>query len=84
MISTYLTKIIILLALITFAPMIVIGSSDPQNSPTGVSILSTGITKIPIYERPSVMATDRLARFSMYTTSTQIAGSTYTGIFGKK
>ncbi|TGO46190.1 hypothetical protein BCON_0339g00080 [Botryotinia convoluta] len=82
MISTHLTKIIILFTLIAFAPATVIGSSSPQESPTGVSFFSTGITTIPIYERPSGFVTDQSAQLATYTISTQIASSTYTGTFG--
>ncbi|KAF7890084.1 uncharacterized protein EAF02_002499 [Botrytis sinoallii] len=82
MISSHLTKIIILFTLLAFTPMTVIGSSDPQKIPTGVSIFSTGTTSTLIYETPSsLLGTDKLAHYSTYTVSTQISGSTYIGTF---
>ncbi|KAF7916117.1 hypothetical protein EAE99_009870 [Botrytis elliptica] len=81
MISSHLAKIIILFTLLAFTPMTVIGSSDPEKIPTGVSVYSTGITTILVFERPSSFFKDKSAQLATYTTSTQIAGSTYTGIF---
>ncbi|TGO36814.1 hypothetical protein BHYA_0114g00280 [Botrytis hyacinthi] len=81
MIPKHLTKIIILFILVAFAPATVIGSSSSQESPKSVSFFSTGITTIPVFERPSGFFGDTSAQLATYTTSTQIAGSTYTGIF---
>ncbi|TGO16597.1 hypothetical protein BTUL_0026g00510 [Botrytis tulipae] len=81
MISTHLTKIIILFILIAFAPAAVIGSSGPQESPKSVSIFTTSIMTILVFERPTGFFKDKSAQLATYTTSTQIAGSTYTGIF---
>ncbi|TGO64503.1 hypothetical protein BOTNAR_0088g00330 [Botryotinia narcissicola] len=81
MTPTHLMKIIILFILISFAPAAVIESSSPQESPKSVSIFSTGISTILVFETPRGFFKDKSAQLATYTTSTQIAGSTYTGIF---
>ncbi|KAF7920550.1 uncharacterized protein EAE97_011443 [Botrytis byssoidea] len=81
MISIHLMKIIISFILIAFAPAAVIGSSGPQESSKSVSIFSAGISTILVFETHSGFFKDKCAQLATYTTPTQIAGSTYTGIF---